>query len=152
MPPAFNLSQDQTLQFNSCSLVLKWNRKFPSLSSILKCETLFLCSSLSTLLPKKPSHTYRFVAKFLKNFSSFPFGGNKARHHTCFFAFLQVPKKFFLKIISLTSPLFCSDFLTFARLSLQRGGELLSMFLTLSIALIGLSRFSVAPWQRDFKE
>ena len=78
MPPAFNLSQDQTLQFNSCffasvpsstetSLALKWNRKFPSLlPSSFQCETL-LCSSPSDS-HLRSSHTDRFVAKFLKNF------------------------------------------------------------------------------------
>src|SRR6185369_11890632 len=58
MPPAFNLSQDQTLKFN-LSHILKSNK--------LTVECLIFASKPRRTRPHQPStHTYRLF-KFLKN-------------------------------------------------------------------------------------
>ena len=71
MPPAFNLSQDQTLQFNSCffrlsTLALRLRSLSNGIESFLPCfHLLFSARRVSRL---RSSHTDLFVAKFLKNF------------------------------------------------------------------------------------
>ena len=125
MPPAFNLSQDQTLQFNSCffASVPSSAPRLRSLSngieSFLPCFHLLQCETLISSLPLyfRSSHTYRFVAKFLKNFFLPPLSGRQGS------AYYTSPNRFASSGTSFPSlalsPLSCA--LCFALL--RRGGE-----------------------------
>ena len=82
MPPAFNLSQDQTLEFNLCLIHLSTNRrthlelKRNVISSSFQtwAPSFFVLSFLEipknflVILKSKPdTHAYRFVDQLLKN-------------------------------------------------------------------------------------
>ena len=82
MPPAFNLSQDQTLEFNLCLIHLSMNRrthlelKRNVISSSFQtwAPSFFVLSFLEipknflVILKSKPdTHAYRFVDQLLKN-------------------------------------------------------------------------------------
>ena len=84
MPPAFNLSQDQTLEFNLCWIIkkmirrthLELKRNVISSSFQTWAPSFFVLSFLEipknflVILKSKPdTHAYRFVDQLLKNIS-----------------------------------------------------------------------------------
>ena len=135
MPPAFNLSQDQTLQFNSCffASALSLTPRLRSLSngieSFLPCFHLLQCETLISSLPLyfRSSHTDRFVAKFLKNFFRLPLGATR-------FGILHKSEPFCKFRYFLSVPCSLASFVRFLFRSLAARGRIISAFSALSIA------------------
>ena len=108
MPPAFNLSQDQTLQFNSCffASVLSLTPRLRSLSNgiesflpcfhLLQCETLYF--KLDALLSLFPHRSVR--CQVFKELLLSPSRGDKVRHITLVRTVLQVSVLSFRPLLS----------------------------------------------------
>ena len=71
MPPAFNLSQDQTLQFNLCFVALRRLSAFLQSANIVSFFESFVFPKEDRLRrTTADAHTYRFVEfELLKNFA-----------------------------------------------------------------------------------
>ena len=130
MPPAFNLSQDQTLQFNSCffASVPSSAPRLRSLSNgiesflpcfhLLQCETLYF--ELAALLSLFPHLSVR--CQVFKELLFAPSRGDKARHITLVRTVLQVPELPFPPLLSRLFPAL------FVSLSCDEGANHLSIF------------------------
>ena len=131
MPPAFNLSQDQTLEFNLCWIIIKMIRrthlelKRNVISSSFQtwAPSFFVLSFLEipknflVILKSKPdTHAYRFVDQLLKNILLSSFRDDRIEHFKKIFLLVKSFWKIFFRVALNCSICFCTSWSTGGRI------------------------------------
>jgi hypothetical protein len=94
MPPAFNLSQDQTLQFNHVVFLVLSNRtqEFTKTSNYL--DFLYLLECLFALATKHPRLSAVYLLNIIALFEAFAASAAQKRNYNILFSALSTFEKF----------------------------------------------------------